>query len=1022
MSDMSGLIQRKCSKLLPADNTWEDPRPLADFRDEPAYVLLGDPGMGKTTAFEMECSALGENACLLSARNFLTFDLSARRTEWESKILFIDGLDEIRAGQTNKMTPFEELRRRLDTLGRPRFRLSCRAADWLGSNDLKHLSDVSPAGNVTVLNLDALRDADIANILSSHYAVSDAASFFDNARERGVKDLLSNPQSLLMIAQSVDGGSDWPSSRMQVFETFFSQLAREHNEEHLLRTEPTDIEDILDAAGHLCALQLLAGSSGFALYQQQVTPDYLPIDECSYSELELLQTALSTKLFSVKGDLRSPVHRHTAEYIGARYLASVIGKGLPAARVISLMVGEDGVVVSELRGLSAWLATLSKPARDILIDIDPVGVGQYGDISSLARTERVSLLESLRAQIRRVGNSWQAVPAFERLASEDMVTDIDEVLADSDRTDIHQDFVCFLLLIASRGEGLRMLAGRFMNVVRDESWRIANRRAALKAYIRNVADETEKISQLRNLLEELRTGALPDLDGELLDVLLIELYPDELEPSEVWENLLPDDDTSLSFNQRRVLKDILKKINEQQATDLLGELSTRVGCTSSVFLGREMDDISFELLYRGLRYGGTRVDRSTLYDWLGVGAYSWSNWKSHTFAEKVRAWLETHPWIQQGIILEGMLRSEKNVNEFIAVGTAYERLVGSSLSPDFGAWCVEQSVALAESMPRTSKALLGLAVRECRFRQDYEGPTLEEIRASVGSSSSLLSELEWIVSPTPISPGQLEIERRDTEFRERMERKETEWLDYVRSNRTALEENRAPPALLHELAGAYFGEFVIGDNKAGIKGLVECLSGDMDLTGAALVGLRATISRPDMPDAEEIIRIYLDSRLPYLCLPFLAGVVEFCESAGSSLSQLSEEQVRVAIACYYCAAPSHENPSWYKRIVEERPDIVSDVLVRLATVSLRSGKEHVRGLWELAMDEGHEEVATLSALPILRSFPTRCKDSQLDLLHWLLLAAAVRNVPRHSLNDLIAKKVALKSMNVHSGLWLRARE
>ena len=1017
---MSEFIQRTCSRLLPRDNTWEESRPLADFRDEPTYVLLGNPGMGKTTAFEMECAALGENARLLSARNFLSLDLTARRAEWEGKILFIDGLDEIRAGQTNKITPFEELRRRLDTLGRPRFRLSCRAADWLGSNDLKHLSDVSPAGGVTVLNLEPLGDADIADILSSHYAVSDATAFIDSARERGVGELLSNPQSLLMVAQSVAAGSDWPSSRMQVFETSSSQLAREHNEEHVLRAGATGIEDILEAAGHLCALQLLAGCSGFALNRLMGDPDYLPIEECTYSNLELLQSALSTKLFSGKGDLRSPVHRHTAEDIGARYLASVIGSGLPAARVLSLMVGEDGVVVSELRGLSAWLATLSKPARNILIDIDPGGVGQYGDISSLARTERISLLKSLRAQIRRVGNFWQAAPAFEKLASEDMVPAIDEVLADSDRSDIHQDFIYFLLVVASRSGGLGVLTERLLNIVRDENWRIANRRAALGAYIRNVKDETEKISQLRYLLEELRTGALSDTDGELLDVLLTELYPAELHPSEVWDSLLEDDDASPSFNRIKLLRDILGKITDQQATDLLRELSTRLERAPELTLGRQMEDFSFELLYRGLRYGGTKVDRSTLYDWLRVGAYSWSNRQSHTFVENIRAWLEEHPQIQQGIILEGMLRSEKKGNEFIAVGTALDRLVGSSLSPDFGRWCVEESVALAESMPRTSKALLGLAVRKCRSRQDYEGPTLEEIKASVASSSALLSELERMLSPIPISPRQLEIERRDKEFRERMERKEREWLEYVRSNRAALKENRAVPALLHEIAGAYFGDFVIGDNKAGIKGLEGCLSSDMELVEAALAGLRATINRPDMPDAEEIIGLHLDSRLHYLCLPFLAGIVEFCESADSSLSQLSEKQIRIAIACYYCAAPSHENPNCYRQIVEERPDIVSDVLVRLATAGLRSGKESIRGLWELAMDEAHAEVASLSALPILRSFPTRCKDKQLYLLHWLLLAA-IRNVVPDSLYVLIARKVALKSMNVSQrALWLAA--
>ena len=431
--------------------------------------------------------------------------------------------------------------------------------------------------------------------------------------------------------------------------------------------------------------------------------------------------------------------------------------------------------------------------------------------------------------------------------------------------------------------------------------------------------------------------------------------------------------------------------------------------------------MSFELLYRGLRYSGTKVDCKTLYDWLGVGAYSLSNRPDHPFVEKTRTWLEEHPEFQQGIFLEGLLRSERNGDEFIAVGTTLDRLLGSSLSPTFGAWCTQQSVALAESMPRTAKALLGLAMRECRFRQDYDGPTLDEIRANVGGSSALLCEFERLLLPIPVSPRQLEIERRDKEFRERMARKERKWLDYVRSNKTALQENRAAPALMHELASTYFGDFVIGDNKAGIKGLKGCLSDDMELVDAALAGLQAAINRPDMPDAEEIISLYLDSRLHYLCLPFLVGMVEFCESADSDLSQLSDKQIRTAIACYYCAAPSHENPNWYRRTVKERPDIVSDVLIRLATSGLRSGKEHLRGLWELAMDEAHAEVASISALPILRSFPTRCKDKQLDALHWLLLAA-IRSVDRDSLNDLIARKVALKSINVSQrAFWLLGR-
>ena len=126
--------------------------------------MLGDPGSGKTTAFQDECEALGEQACLVSARDFLTFD-PQDHPEWRGKILFIDGLDEIRAGTSNVRTPFDQVRRKLDALWKPCFRLSCREAEWLGENDRKHLESVSPDSGVAVLRLDPLTDGDIARIL-----------------------------------------------------------------------------------------------------------------------------------------------------------------------------------------------------------------------------------------------------------------------------------------------------------------------------------------------------------------------------------------------------------------------------------------------------------------------------------------------------------------------------------------------------------------------------------------------------------------------------------------------------------------------------------------------------------------------------------------------------------------------------------------------------------------------------------------------------------------------------------------
>ena len=57
---------------------------LREFRSSPAYVLLGDPGSGKSTEFGQEYRELVEEAEPVTARDFLTLDLDSH-PEWRGK-------------------------------------------------------------------------------------------------------------------------------------------------------------------------------------------------------------------------------------------------------------------------------------------------------------------------------------------------------------------------------------------------------------------------------------------------------------------------------------------------------------------------------------------------------------------------------------------------------------------------------------------------------------------------------------------------------------------------------------------------------------------------------------------------------------------------------------------------------------------------------------------------------------------------------------------------------------------------
>ena len=175
--------------------------PLEKFRDDSCYVLLAPPGAGKTETFKKE--AVQEKGLYVTAREFINIH---DRTEWHGTTLFIDGLDEMRAGASDQRRPFDQIRAKLQDLACPRFRLSCREADWFGANDRDHLKNVSPDRKLRVLRLEPLSDENILKILRRNHNVESPEQFIASAREKGIHGLLTNPQSLRMLASAVANG------------------------------------------------------------------------------------------------------------------------------------------------------------------------------------------------------------------------------------------------------------------------------------------------------------------------------------------------------------------------------------------------------------------------------------------------------------------------------------------------------------------------------------------------------------------------------------------------------------------------------------------------------------------------------------------------------------------------------------------------------------------------------------------------------------------------------------------------
>lgn len=1025
---MNMLVERTCTELgrNGADSPEAESRPLSAYRSAQSYVLLGDPGSGKTTSFRAECEELGDQAKFISARDFLVYE--AAPDELRGRTLFIDGLDEVRAGASDVRSSFDRIRSLLIKLGRPRFRISCREADWLGENDRQRLELAAKDSTVTALRLDPLTPTDVTTILRGSFAVNDPSGFVEQARMRGVDGLLANPQSLELLAKAVDQGKDWPESRFETFELACVQMAGECNAEHRHAKRPgIPIDSLIDSAGHLCALHLISDVVGYSLNEDSATPDYPTLDVCVQGDSQELREALSSKLFKADGDQRfSPVHRQVAEYLGGKHLAVLSKNGLPARRVLALMTGGDGTVVTALRGLSAWLAAHSPQVRTKLVSDDAFGVAIYGDIQDFSPDEKQELLAALLRQPGIAKRATLNVKAFAPLVAAATEPQIRQVLESADRGLPQQERAAFILLILGQSEQLAGLAPEMLRIVRDDSWPEQVRLLALKGFIRNRQGSPGLTEELQALLADIRGSGITAANRNLCGTLLEELYPEVVGPRQVWDYLTGSagQDVSGSYWQfwRRRL---FAQSSESDIADLLDALAHQVSNLEQALDDLRLRKLPVTLLERGLRLHGDRIARGRVYQWLGAGTPMIERLRGHPpeAVLQVRGWLERRPEIQKDVVLRGLKSCRDDHRVHYADFMNRKRLFEARLPADFGLWCLEQAKAFAMSKPQVAQHLFQEAYREYKTAESGNGLSGEVLRKHAQQHECLKELLANLEAPPPPTQEEAEWKRRRAKMLKEHERKRHEWREWVRSNERALLENRGVPALLHQLALVYFGKHPdLEKNCRGREALVRVLGGT-GVVKAAMRGLRGVIDRDDLPSVREIVRLAKNQREHYLGLSLLAALEERESSSPGFLQSEANSRVRACVACYHNWAPdlsgsSNGRPAWYEGLLDSDPGIVAEVAVQCAAAALRVDGFVSQEFWEIAHDETDGALARTATLDLLRIFPTRCSLLQLGTLDDLLWGAIGCGAEAEVL-DLAKRKLSKTGMNAGQRVrWL----
>lgn len=630
---------------------------LGQFRRARGYVLLGDPGAGKSTAFQSEVKVEPNRNALVPARSFLGRSLE-HHPEWNAKTLFIDGLDEVRAGRADARRPLDLIIERLERLGSPDFRISCRASDWLGRTDLNGLVEAAGYENVQVLRLEPLSDAPIHRILAD-LGAPDSAKFVAEARSRGLEAMLDNPLLLGLLVKATYE-DEWPDNRLETMELACQKLATEWNEEHRVAQQFASrlpVDRCLNAAGHLSALLLLSDRERVSLVGSEDL-DTLHPEDISDGDQPAILRALKSNLFAARMDgSLVPVHRHLEEFLAARFLHRRIseGPGVPASRIFALMTGEDGVVVTELRGLSAWLAAFDRDSRLALLETDPIGTALYGDVSAFQRDELERLFHALAERHDEIQPWFWSAVALKSLIRRDSSDLLGRYLSEANRSEGRQAVISLLLHALSSAEGAHPCLDGLERTVRDGTWQPWVRRFALHALIFHSGDQEALIA----LLDALREGEVQEESRDLQGILLDRLYPVYIGPRQIWDYCEPLGPYARGgpWFEFWVLR-MLKNTGEQDVVPLLQSLADRGMAFRKRFLDDQLHTVVHDLVLRVLSDVGEKTDTATVYDWLEVidfqefhGAHAW-----RARSRGVSRWLADHPAIQERLAIEGLNR------------------------------------------------------------------------------------------------------------------------------------------------------------------------------------------------------------------------------------------------------------------------------------------------------------------------------------------------------------------------------
>ncbi|MDX2212969.1 MAG: hypothetical protein SFY66_06740 [Oculatellaceae cyanobacterium bins.114] len=538
---------------------------LEAIADVPCLVLLGEAGMGKTTAIEAAHKQVCEQTKNLEDVCLPLFRLgdygsdtdlctaifrSNAFQEWLSGThklyLFLDSLDE---GLLSIKILVRILKREINNLPCDRlyFRLTCRTAEWASSLEEK-LIEKWGKDSVRVYTLAPLRRQDVIEAASKSNII-DVDHFLRAISDRNAVPLAIKPITLQFLIDIYIEEGKLPSSQIELYKKGCLQLCEELNSDRREAGEKGKLSSkkrIL-IAGRIAAVMIFCRRSAvwtspehgkangsdisiqdLCIGQEQADNQAFDLEEDYIREVFKVTGLFSDQECNQRIDFS---HRTYAEFLASWYLKQ---HNIPLEKITKLLFSSedpDHKLIPQLHETAAWLASMRLDVLQEIIKTDPDVLLQT-DVPTDPEI-RSSIVDNLLTQYEegklfdRDRNNYRY---YAKLKHPGLVEQLRPYICNSNKQEDARDLAIDIAEVCEVSE----LQDELAQLTLDSTQSIYLRVSAAKA-ICSVGDASTRLK-----LKPLAIEQLPeDEDDELKGYALQALWSDCLTAEELFQNLTP---------------------------------------------------------------------------------------------------------------------------------------------------------------------------------------------------------------------------------------------------------------------------------------------------------------------------------------------------------------------------------------------------------------------------------------------------------------------------------------------------